>query len=269
MRTDSRPRRALAVLLPWLLIAPALAAAQDLPQEEPEANPGRPTVSTPATLTPVGYLQFETGVLGAEHSGEFSNRTSIEETIKFAISRRLQFVVQSEPVVRSDIGPSMTTDAGPVSLGTQIILLPSAERRPTVSLSYFRTVYDGTAPDLDIGSSRNSLVLLISGDIHKLHVDTNYMFNEEIGPGAHRLQLGQTLSLSHPVAGKLGFTGEVWHFTQPFLKGHAAGLLLAPTWSINKRLVLDAGFSHGLTATSTRWEFFAGFTYLMPMKLWW
>jgi hypothetical protein len=33
---------------------------------EVEANPGRPTVSTPATLTPPGYLQFETGSLGAE-----------------------------------------------------------------------------------------------------------------------------------------------------------------------------------------------------------
>ncbi len=34
-------------------------------QEDVEANPGRPTVATPATLTPVGYFQFESGVLGA------------------------------------------------------------------------------------------------------------------------------------------------------------------------------------------------------------
>jgi hypothetical protein len=27
--------------------------------DEAQANPGRPTVSTPATLTPVGYLQLE------------------------------------------------------------------------------------------------------------------------------------------------------------------------------------------------------------------
>ena len=41
-----------------------------------EANPGRPTVSTPATLTPVGYLQFETGVLGAEHSPDLPNQSA-------------------------------------------------------------------------------------------------------------------------------------------------------------------------------------------------
>ena len=33
------------------------------------------------------------------------------------------------------------------------------------------------------------------------------------------------------------------------------------------RLVLDVGVNRGLTSTSTRWEFFTGFTYLLPKKL--
>src|SRR5450432_3559397 len=48
----------------------------------PAANPARPTISNPATLTPVGYLQFETGVLGAADSPEFSSRTGMNEVIK-------------------------------------------------------------------------------------------------------------------------------------------------------------------------------------------
>jgi hypothetical protein len=32
--------------------------------------------------------------------------------------------------------------------------------------------------------------------------------------------------------------------------------------------VLDGGFNRGLTSTSTRWEVFLGFTYLLPHKLW-
>ena len=36
--------------------------------DAPVANPARPTVSTPATLTPVGYLQFETGILACTGS---------------------------------------------------------------------------------------------------------------------------------------------------------------------------------------------------------
>src|SRR5258708_20847100 len=62
-----------SVLSFLLAVFPALtlaAAAQRQP-DEPVANPGRPTVSTPATLTPVGYLQFETGFLGATHSPRF------------------------------------------------------------------------------------------------------------------------------------------------------------------------------------------------------
>src|SRR5438132_12756470 len=50
------------------------SAAQSGTSAVPEATPGRPTVSAPAALTPVGYLQFENGTLLAEHSTEFSNR---------------------------------------------------------------------------------------------------------------------------------------------------------------------------------------------------
>ena len=60
----------LCFLLLNFVIVP-LSAAQSAESDDAEANPGRPTVSTPATLTPVGYLQFETGVLGASHSPEF------------------------------------------------------------------------------------------------------------------------------------------------------------------------------------------------------
>ena len=60
----------LCFLLLNFVIVP-LSAAQSAESDDAEANPGRPTVSTPATLTPVGYLQFETGVLAASHSPEF------------------------------------------------------------------------------------------------------------------------------------------------------------------------------------------------------
>jgi hypothetical protein len=238
------------------------------PQEELAANPGRPTVSTPATLTPVGYLQFETGILGAQHSEEFADRTGINEVMKFTVAKRLELLVQSEPVVFSDLGDHHSRDAGGLSLGAQAVLLPGNERRPTLAISYFRTVYDDTAPDLDIGSSRNSALFLLSTDIRKWHLDTNYIFIEQIDNLVRHAQFGQTLSLAHPVAGKLQWTGELWHFTQPFLNGHAAGFLTGPTYSVTPRLVLDIGFNRGLTSTSTRWEFFTGFTYLLPKKLW-
>jgi len=59
------------LLASWMAVTLSVAAQQEpgpprMPREEteeqePTANPGRPTIATPATLTPVGYIQFETG----------------------------------------------------------------------------------------------------------------------------------------------------------------------------------------------------------------
>jgi hypothetical protein len=264
--------RALAVRLGWLALCLALtlgAAAQQPPTpptDAPEANPGRPTVSTPATLTPVGYVQFESGYLGAWRSPEFSSQSSFNEVVKFSVHRRIEFLAESEPVAHSRAGGQASNAPGDVFLGVQGMLYQGEGARPTVAVSYFRRVYSGDAPNLDIGSARNVLLLLVSADVKGFHYDTNYFFNEVIEGGTHRAQFGQTLSLSHALKGKFGLTGEIWHFTQPFLRGHAVGNLWAVNYNARKDLVFDAGFDHGLTGTSTRWEVFAGFTYLLPHR---
>ena len=232
-----------------------------------EANPGRPTVSTPATLTPVGYLQFETGVLGAEHSPDLPNQISFNEVMKFSVNQRLELLLQTQPFAHSDLGLSRSNDPGDVSAGLQAVLLPGIEKRPTVSVSYFRRVFGGTAPDLDIGSNRQSALLLLSTDILKFHIDTNALFNEQIQDARHRAQFGQTLSIAHALSSHFGLGGELWHFTQPFQNGHAAGFLFGPTYTPRPNLVFDVGFNRGITSTSTRWEVFMGFTYLLPKKL--
>lgn len=244
-----------------LLFALATAASSQ------EANPGRPTVSTPATLTPVGYLQFETGVLGAEHSPDLPNQLSFNEVMKFSVHERVELLLQSQPFAHSDLGSLGSNDPGDVSAGIQAVVLPGTKKRPTVSASYFRRVFGGTAPDLDIGSDRQSALLLLSTDVAEFHIDTNAIFNEQIQDARHRAQFGQTLSISHGLPHKFGVGGEFWHFTQPFQNGHAAGFLFAPTFTPRPNLVFDAGFNRGLTSTSTRWEFFMGFTYLLPKKL--
>ena len=231
-----------------------------------EANPGRPTVSTPATLTPVGYLQFETGVLVAEHSADLPNQWSFNEVMKFSASKRLELILQAQPFARSDLGAFMTNDPGDVSAGLQAVLLPGNERRPTISVSYFRRIFSGTAPDLDIGANRQSALVLLSTDAVGFHIDTNAIFNEQIENARHRAQFGQTLSISHNLPHRFGLGGELWHFTQPFQNGHAAGFLFGPTYTPRRNLVFDVGFNRGLTTTSTRWEAFLGFTYLLPKK---
>jgi hypothetical protein len=62
--------------------------------------------------------------------------------------------------------------------------------------------------------------------------------------------------------------GEIWHFTQPLLRSNTIGNLWAISYTARPNLVFDAGFNHGFNATSTRWEAFCGFTYLLPHRLW-
>jgi hypothetical protein len=243
------------------------AIAQTAADDVPEANPARPTVATPATLTPVGYLQFENGTLYATGSQDFSSRFAVNQVTKLAVHPRLQFLVQSEPFVHSGLGADKQINPGDVLAGFQAVLLPGHNARPTVAVSYFKHVYAGSAPDIDIGTPEHSVLLLISEDLAGFHFDINGMFNEQMDKPIRRGQFGQTISISHPLK-KFTIGAELWHFTQPFLKGNAVGNLWAISYPVRKNLVVDAGLNRGLTSTSTQWEGFAGFTFLLPHRLW-
>src|SRR5712671_3262753 len=256
---------ALFFLICALLARPTFAQSQD--EDEPEANPGRPTVSTPATLTPVGYLQFENGALYAQDSTEFSKRTGIGQVTKLSLFPRLELFLQSEPLAISQSKDRTAVHEGEVFAGVQSVLFAGDESRPTVSISYVRRVHTSIAPELDVGTFRQSTSILLSDDLHGFHFDTNGIFAEQVQGAVRRAQFGQTLSISHSL-GKFTISGEVWHFSQPFEKGKTVGNLWAISRAVRKNLVVDAGFNRGLTKTSTRGEEFVGFTYLLPHRLW-
>jgi len=238
--------------------------------ETPEANPGRPTVSTPATLTPVGYLQFENGGLYAETSPEFTTLFGINQVTKLTVASRLQLLALSEPLAQASgaTGDALSGNRpGEVFAGFQAVVLPGEGRKPTVSLSYIRRLYASPAPKLDIGTFRNSALILVSDDLAGFHFDINGIFSEQTKGRIRRRQYGQTLSISHPL-GRLTVAGELWHFTQPLTNKNAVGNLWAVTYPVKRNLVVDVGFDHGLTSSSTQWEGFAGFTYLLPHRLW-
>jgi hypothetical protein len=257
---------ALLFLVCGLLSQPAIAQSQD--SDEPEANPGRPTVSTPATLTPVGYLQFESGFTGAGHSPEFSSRYSFNEVLKLSVVRRLELLAAVEPIVHSRAQGVTANSPAEVFLGAQGVFYQGEGAKPTLAASYFHRSYDGGAPEFDFGSPANSFLLLASADIKGFHYDANAFFTELVQEPVRRAQYGQSLTISHPLIKKLNLSGEIWHFTQPFLRSNAVGTLWALSYTARKTLVFDVGFDHGLTGTSTRWEAFVGFTYLLPHRLW-
>jgi hypothetical protein len=254
-------------LLLGALVQPGAAqSGSSSTSNPPEANPARPTVSTPATLTPVGYLQFETGLLVATTSPEFSSQLSVNQVTKITVHPRLQLLLLSQPIARSRVDQQTATQAGDVQAGAQFVLVPGGSDKPTVAVSYIRRLYSGAAPNIDIGTLKQSVTFLVSGDVAGFHADANAIITDQDDGSVNRTQFGQTLSISHPV-GRFTIAGEIWHFSQPLLNSQTTGNLWAVSYPVRKNLVLDAGFNRGLTKTSTRWEIFAGFTYLLPRHL--
>jgi len=257
---------ALLFLICALLARPAVAQSQN--EERPEANPGRPTVSTPATLTPVGYLQFESGFTAAGDSPEFSSRYGFNEVMKLSVTRRVELLASAEPVAHFTAEGTTANRVADVFLGAQGVLYQGEGAKPTFAASYFHRVYNGGAPEFDFGSPTNSFLVLASADVKGFHYDANAFFTELVEEPVRRAQFGQSLTISHPFLKNFILSGEIWHFTQPFLRSNAVGNLWAVSYAARKTLVFDLGFNHGLTGTSTHWEAFAGFTYLLPHRLW-
>jgi hypothetical protein len=252
-----------------LLVLLRSLGAQVDPSAIPEANPARPTVSTPATLTPAGYLQFENGALFAANSPEFSRRLGINQVTKLSVDSRAQFLVLFEPFTHSTGAQVSGNRPGEVFAGMQAVILPGTEDRPTISGQYLRRLYASPAPELDLGTFVQSATILLSDNLAGFHVDMNGLVMEQQDDTSklRRAQFAQTLSISHPI-GSFTVSGEVWHFAQPLTHGYAVGNLWAASYPVRKNLVIDTGFDHGFTSTSTHWEGFAGFTYLLPHRLW-
>jgi hypothetical protein len=253
----------------------------------PEANPSRPTVTNPARIPPVGYLQFEQGFVQANNSPSgLAGQFSLVQAVRLSLHPRLMVQFASQPIARSSFAGNAANpqwDPGDLTLGIQGLLEIGAGRRPTIAVGYLHRVRAGSAPDLDIGSFSQSAVLLVSGDLGKFHYDSNYSISEQVADPVRRAQFGQTLSVTHSLLSeslhdKLGVTGEIWHFTQPLVnatrggdvspRSNAVGTLWALGYTLRPNLVLDGGFDRGITSTSTAWQGFAGFTYLLPHRLW-
>lgn len=270
-RFQSAPHGCLHLVLIGILLLyfSAILRAQTNMPETPAANPARPTVSTPATLTPAGYLQFENGGLFAAHSPEFSRRLGIEQVTKLSIDTRVQLLALFEPFTHSTGAEVSGNRPGEVFTGMQDVILPGEGKRPTISAQYLRRLYSSPAPELDLGTFVQSTTILLSDDLAGFHFDINGLVMEQQDDitKVRQAQFAQTLSVSHRV-GNFTVSGELWHFAQPLTHGSAVGNLWAVSYPIRKNLVIDGGFDHGFTSTSTRWEDFAGFTYLLPHRLW-
>ncbi len=234
------------------------------PPLQPPAQNGVPAF----TFLVRANLSGTTAIYGYNQRPEsLTIRIGIGQITKLTVLPRLELFLQSEPLAVSESQGVTAAHVGEVFAGVQGVLYEGHDSRPTISVSYTRRLYTGPAPELDIGTFRQSGTILLSDDLYGFHIDANGILAEQIAGAVHRAQFGHTLSVSHPL-GRFTVSGEIWHFSQPFLRGNAVGNLWALSHAVRRNLVVDAGFDHGLTHTSTHWEIFLAFTYLLPHRLW-
>jgi len=218
-----------------------------------EAVPNRPTFSTTAETVWKGVFEIEYGLeLARGHQ-------NINGLLTFGLSGNLEVRFGNNPFVR-DGGVAGFGDSG---AGFKYRFLKERGALPTLSVLYTATLPTATA-ESGSGAVGHSAGLLVSKDFGRHHLD----FNESIqwlgrnGAGGFDRNYFTALSYSHPITGKLGFSGEIAGFSRTNATiGATLTILQALTYSVSPRLVLDGGCYVAPVGALPHVTFFAGATY--------
>ncbi len=229
-----------------------------------KANPNRPTVADPADVTQVGVVETEFGWTRT-WDRDRTYGTDIGNLIKYSVLCDLEFrwnatlVTGEEAQGRSDYG------VGDNFVGFQWRVLHQRTRVPTLALGYAAKIPTAsTAKGLGSGRTDHVLKFLASKDIAGFHFDFNtaYILVGRGLPNGYDNNYLITLSGSHALKGPFSITGELYGFTR--LNAASPGFasnLWALLYTLNPRLVFDAGIDAGLTSGAPHKRIFAGFTY--------
>ncbi len=231
----------------WILTLALLAPAFVMAQSEPTglvANPGRPTISDPADVSPLGILEVEYGWDRAWSAGN-ARKSTAEGLQKFALFPNFE--------LRWDISQFSGFEN---TIGGKYRFLKQTSHRPAMAFAY-----NVKTPS---GCSDHDFTFLASKDVPgSVHLDFNVgvLLAGRDRPGHDRAtEIG--LSFSRPLRGRWSVTGELYGDTRLTADTPAfANTLWAITYNVKPRLVLDAGMDFGLTSGTPRKRVFAGFTY--------
>ena len=246
--------------LPALLLILSLCPHQALAGSEPAATPYRPTVSNPAELSAPGWLEMEAGVARSKGGGNaWQNDTPW--LAKLAFSEDFGVLIGGDAWTRqTDASGAAHSGFGDTSLTLKHHW--AVDEHSAWGLEWgakFATAADG----LGSGKTDYNFNGIYSRDIGDTRVDANI---GAVRPGLDQAGLARwqypwAVALSHPV-------GDDWSLAIEESGVHRRGaaqttqLLLAASYSINKRLVVDGGMVSGISDAAPKWSAFLGVTYL-------
>jgi hypothetical protein len=247
-----------AAMLMALAMSTAWAATAD---DAPSAVPYRPSVSTPAALSAPGWLEVEAGFLH-EHDGG-ARRDSAPVTLKLAFTPDWGVRVGGDAWVRR------RDESGDRATGIGDTAFVVKRRFAVDDDSAFGLEGGVTVPTsrhgLGSGSGKPDwgLNAIYSADFGAWHTDLNAAATR-LGAneaGTARTQLLGAASLSRSLDEHWGVVGEV-SGTHRRGADSTSQLLVAASYNVSKRLVLDAGAARSLRSGAPSWSAFTGFTWL-------
>jgi hypothetical protein len=176
------------------------------------------------------------------------------------VTKNLELRFANIPFIR-DGGVAAFGDSG---AGFKYRFISQTKALPTLSILYTATL-PTAGHDLGAGAVGHSVIALASKDFGKHHFDVNegvdFVGRTGAASGFDRNYFS-ALSYSHPLTGKWGLSAEIAGFSRTNATTPASmTLLLAPTYNISSRLVLDAGAYYAPFGNLPRVTVFAGFTY--------
>src|SRR3989442_4723460 len=227
------------------------------------ANPNRPTVADPADITQYGVLELEYG-WDRVWPQDGVHQTSVGGLLKFGLFCDVEFRWNSTAFFSQTDASGVHRGFGDSWLGPQIRVYRQTRRVPTLAFSYATKIPTAGAEIGGSGRVDHSITFLASKDVAGLHFDfnvTHFLIARENLNGFDRnYQLN--LAFSHPLHGRLQFTGEFYGDTQLERTTPAfISSLWALTYTVTPRLVVDGGFEAGLTSGGPHRHVFVGATY--------
>jgi len=257
-----RARGAMRTVTIAIAVAAFPAVAAFAADDSPSAVPYRPSVSTPAALSAPGWLEVEGGYLH-EHAESGAVRQSVPLTLKLAFTPDWGVRIGSDAWVR------LRDESGEHATGSGDTAIVVKRRFAVDDDSAFGLEGGVTLPTsrhgLGIGSGKPDWIVnaIYSADFGAWHTDLNAAATR-FGAGetgTSRAQLLAAASLSRSLDERWGVVGELSGTGQ-----HGADstrqLLVAATYNVSKRLVIDAGAARTLRSGAPSWTAFTGFTWL-------
>ena len=239
-------------------VSPARAADAD---GGPAATPYRPSVSTPAALSAPGWIEIEAG-LQHDRDSAVARRDSTPMTLKLAFTADWGVRVGLDGAVRSRDDAGRTSGFG----DTGVVVKRRFAIDDDSAFGLEAGVVVPTARrGLGSGSGKPdwSVNGIYSADVGRWHGDVNVVATRVGGAaaGTGRTEVLVAAALSRPLDDRWGVVAELAAARRSGVDD-ARQLLLAASYNVSRRLVVDVGAARSLRSGTPVWSAFTGFTWL-------